>query len=51
MTNQAHVFQHDITGVQIFVYHANDYVSAKKKFYNLVIDGHLWIYLGMKSAI
>ncbi len=49
--NKAYVFQHNTTGVQIFVYHAINNSDALRKFYNLVIDPSMWTSLGMKSAI
>ena len=48
--NEAHVFQHKYTGVQIFVYHCNDEIDARYKFINLVISYSDWEYLGKKVA-
>jgi len=48
--NKAHVFQHNTTGVQIFVYHCSDEYSAKLKFFKIVINHEDWLYLGEKIA-
>jgi len=48
--NEAHVFQHKYTGVQIFVYHCNSELIARAKFVNSVYDDHDWIYLCKKVA-
>lgn len=48
--NEAHVFQHQFTGLQIFVYHVEDKWNAKLKLFGIV-ENHLdWIYLGKKVA-
>ncbi len=49
--NDAYVFQHRYTGVQIFVFHAIDEISAKKKFYKDVVEHNNWIYLGIKTVL
>jgi hypothetical protein len=49
MENVAYVFQHQFTGVQIFVYHANDIEDAKFQFNSLVLNSSDWIYL--KQAV
>ena len=51
MTTEAHVFQHKFTGVQMFVYHTSDEITAKHKFSDVVLDVDLWIYLGLKQVI
>jgi len=48
--NKAHVFQHKIAGVQIFIYHCISENTARAEFMNLVIDYRDWIYLGQKTA-
>lgn len=48
--NKAYVFQHDTTGVQIFVYHAKSEDDARSKFNPTVIDPKRWVYIGLKSA-
>lgn len=49
--SKAHVFQHNTTGVQMFVFHAKDEIQARLKFCNIVI-GHIdWIYLGEKTVL
>jgi len=48
--NEAHVFQHSTTGVQIFVYHCIAENDARAQFMNIVIDYRNWIYLGKKTA-
>ena len=50
MLNKAHVFQHNITGVQIFVYHCVRIEQAYVQFSFTVIDPLDWIYLGEKFA-
>ena len=50
MLNNAYVFQHNTTGVQIFVYHCKSKEQAKAQFYFTVIDPPAWIYLGKKFA-
>lgn len=50
MLNKAYVFQHNTTGVQIFVYHCNSKEQAYSQFSYIVIDPHAWIYLGKKVA-
>lgn len=51
MIQEAHVFQHKYSGVQIFVYHVTDEIQAKQKFAGIVNDSDDWIYLGKKSVI
>jgi hypothetical protein len=46
--NQAFVFQHTFTGVQIFVYHAKDEQQAKRELNLVVKDGNNWVYLCKK---
>ena len=48
--NEAHVFQHKYTGVQIFVYHCNDEFQAKSKLVGLIINTDNWLYLCKKVA-
>lgn len=48
--NEAHVFQHKYTGVQIFVYHCIDEKDARYQFRSLVLTTDSWIYLGQKTA-
>ena len=48
--NKAHVFQHNYTGVQMFIYHCVDEVSAKYKLWSVVVDKDKWTYLGQKIA-
>lgn len=50
-TMSAHVFQHKYTGVQIFVFHVEDEVSAKMKFYNIVTEHTDWVYLCIKQVL
>jgi hypothetical protein len=50
MENKAHVFQHNTTGVQIFVYHCIDEDSARWKFTELVYNVDNWVCLGQKTA-
>lgn len=47
----AHVFQHKFSGVQIFVYHEKDQVSAKQQFYKIVVEHTDWMYLGTKQVL
>lgn len=47
----AHTFQHQYTGVQMFVFHVEDEHEAKAKFYNLVTEINDWIYLGEKVVL
>lgn len=51
MTTEAHVFQHKYIGVQIFVFHVTDEITAKSRFQDVVLDVDLWIYLGVKQVI
>lgn len=46
--NEAHVFQHSYTGVQIFVYHCISENTARAEFMNIVVDYRDWNYLGKK---
>ena len=46
--NKAHVFQHQFTGVQIFVYHKPDQYHAKLELFSIVDNHRDWIYLGKK---
>ena len=49
--NKAHVFQHNTTGVQIFVYHCKTEFEARLKFSNITTDTtDMWVYLGEKIA-
>jgi hypothetical protein len=48
--NEAHVFQHQFTGVQIFVYRQHSELQARGELYNIVINPSDWIYLGKKVA-
>jgi len=48
--NKAFVFQHNTTGVQIFVYHAKHKNDAISRFSSLVIDPEKWVYIGLKVA-
>lgn len=50
MIVKAHVFQHNYTGVQIFVFHFVNEIQAKQKFTDIVNDADDWIYLGKKSV-
>ena len=50
MIVEAHVFQHNYTGVQIFVFHFVNEIQAKQKFTDIVNDADDWIYLGKKSV-
>lgn len=47
---EAHVFQHKYTDVQIFVYHCENELRAREKFYTIVLDDRDWIYLCKKVA-
>ena len=47
--NEAHVFQHKYTGIQIFVYHCKSQYGARLKFLNIVTDETDWVYLGIKT--
>lgn len=49
--NEAYVFQHKYTGVQIFVYHAKDIEDAKYKFKYIVIKPEDWVYLDKKISL
>ena len=46
----AHVFQHVYTGLQIFVYGANDENQAKREIKLVVKDSDNWVYLCKKVA-
>lgn len=49
--NKAHVFQHNTTGVQIFVYHCKDEEQARLKFEGLVYGLRKeWTFIGLKTA-
>jgi len=48
--NKAHVFQHQFTGLQIFVYHQPNEVQAKTMLTMIVRCPVDWIYLGQKTA-
>lgn len=48
---EAHVFQENYTGVQMFVFHCVDSVQAKSKFASVVINSNNWTYLGKKTVI
>ena len=48
--NEAHVFQHKYTFVQIFVYYCISETTAKAEFLNIVVNHMDWIYLGRKLA-
>lgn len=48
---EAHVFQEKYTGVQIFVFHCVDSLSAKSKFATIVNDSDNWVFLGKKTVI
>ena len=51
MINEAHVFRHKYTGVQIYVFYVENEVKAKQKFTDIVNDSDDWIYLCKKSVI
>lgn len=48
--NEAHVFQHQYTGVQTFIYHKHSELQARGELYNIVCEPTYWIYLGKKVA-
>lgn len=48
--NEAYVFQHGTTGVQIFIYHCISVDTARAEFINVVIDYREWIFIGKKIA-
>lgn len=48
--NKAHVFQHNTTGVQIFVWHCSTEEQAKSKFTSVVINSKDWEFLGYKTV-
>ena len=48
---QAHVFQHQYSGVQIFVYHCDDKFNAKLKIFEIVENHQDWIYIGIKQVL
>ena len=48
--NKAHVFQHNTTGLQIFVYHQPSVSLAQCELYGMVANSSDWIYLGQKTA-
>lgn len=48
--NEAHVFQHKYTGVQIFVYQCKNELTATLQFMSIVTDHRDWIYIGKKTA-
>ena len=48
--NKAHVFQHNTSEVQIFVYYAVDEFDAKSQFKYIVMNQYDWTYLGEKTA-
>jgi hypothetical protein len=48
--NEAHVFQHKYTGIQIFVYQFNTVELAHSSLSCLVFDKNDWIYLCKKVA-
>jgi hypothetical protein len=48
--NEAHVFQHIYTRVQIFVYHCSSIEEARNQFELLVNDSPNWNYLCKKIA-
>lgn len=50
MMNEAHVFQHQYTGVQIFVYHVKNKESAILDLSHVVCEPTDWTYLGRKVA-
>ena len=50
MMNEAHVFQHQFTGLQIFVYHKKSRDHAYGELYNIVVNPKDWIYLGKKVS-
>ena len=47
----AHVFQHNYTGIQIFVYHVEDRFRASVKISASGIDVSEYTYLGTKTVI
>lgn len=50
MHNQAHVFQHKTSGVQIFVYHQVSIGDARQKFRKIVNNVEDWVFLCKKVA-
>lgn len=50
MVNQAHVFQHTTTGVQIFIYHQVSIGDARQEFRKIVTNVEDWVFLGKKVA-
>jgi len=48
--NKAHVFQHKYTGLQLFVYHQPDEVTATNEVYKSMSNTNHWIYIGQKVA-
>jgi hypothetical protein len=48
--HKAHVFQHNTTGVQIFVYHCTTELTARAQFASIVHNHQDWVYLGQKIA-
>jgi hypothetical protein len=48
---KAHTFQHNTTGVQIFIFHVNSEQQARSKMASTVIHTPDWIYLGEKTVL
>jgi len=48
--NEAHVFQHKNTGLQMFVYHQPTENLARKELAQVILYVDEWIFLGMKTA-
>lgn len=49
--NEAYVFQHKYTGLQLFVYHKHSKEHAYDELEDFVLDSEDWVYLGKKVAI
>lgn len=47
---EAHTFQEQYTGIQIFVFHAKSKEDAQRKFAHLVLDSSNWLYCGIKQV-
>lgn len=48
--NEAHVFQHKFTGLQMFVYHKSSVEQAKSELSFIGLNTDDWEFLGMKIA-
>lgn len=48
--NEAFVFQHIYSGIQLFIYHAKNMVDAREKFMSIVSNEKDWGFLGKKFA-